>query len=189
MKLSDILWITQEISPMQPDTGEFLSLFQLVRGYCSHPKFDESLLPIMYELVKNDLRQTVQRDLQLLARWRLGDPVHHHQIIIGILTLSLSAPIVVDLPDGQRITGSLESLGRSSDNMVKLFVQGCDGPVAVEEKFERVPFLWTGHGALLRMYLTVEDNLLLPPYWFVKPFFVPALIKVNYLQEYRVLRS
>ena len=92
----------------------------------------------------------------------------------------------MELPDGQRIAGSLESLGRSADNMVKLFVQGCDGhTVAVEEKIERLPFLWTGHG-LLTMSLTVEDNLLLPPYWFVKPSFVPTF---NYLQENPVPRS
>ena len=84
---------------------------------------------------------------------------------MGILTLSLSAPVVVGLPDGQRIAGSLESLGRSADNKAKLFVQGCDGrTVAVEERIERIPFLWIGHGALLTMSLTVEDNLLLPPY-------------------------
>jgi hypothetical protein len=125
---------------MQPNTGEQKvemqsQNFQLVRGYCSHPKFDGSLLPTMYELVKDDLRQTVQRDLQLLAGWRLGDPVHHHQIIMGILTLSLSATIVVELPDGQMIAGSLKGLGRSSD----IVVQGSDGPVAVEEKIERTP--------------------------------------------------
>ena len=75
---------------------------------------------------------------------------------MGILTLSISATVVVELPDGQRIAGSLESLGRSADNMVKLFVQGCDRrTVAVEEKIE--------------MSLTVEDNLLLPLYWFYPP--------------------
>ena len=68
----------------------------------------------MYEPIKQKPRETVQRNLQSLTRWGLGDPVRHLEIILNILTLNLSAAVIGRLPGGQNIAGSLESLGRSA---------------------------------------------------------------------------
>lgn len=137
-----------------------LRLFQLIRGYRSDAKFDTCFLQNMYELVKEELKDTVRRNLQSLTGWRLGDPIHH-LIILNILTLSLSAAIFVQLFDSQEIAGSLESLKRSVDDMVKLFTQGPDGRAVVVE--ERISFLWARHGAVLTTCLIMESDLL-PPY-------------------------
>jgi hypothetical protein len=107
-----------------------LGLYGLIRGYRSL-EHDARLLQIAYELVKEDLHDKVQSDLRLFVKWRLGDPIHHPNLILSILTLSLSAKIDVQLPEGLIIAGTLESVRRCGDDMVALVAQCCDGRILV----------------------------------------------------------
>jgi hypothetical protein len=151
-----------------------LRLYQLIKGYCDDSSVYDFPLPSIYETVTERLRETVQWNIDLLPDRRLGDPVES-QIILGILSLSLSERVDFKLPHCSETVGTLESFRHCVDNMVEIFIQIPDSRgVTIKERLERIPFLWTGERGQTKMGITVTD-LVLPHYWFTKPTLNPML--------------
>lgn len=142
-----------------------LGLFQLQRNHLIDPSFHAEELLDLYESAVQRLTDEIRKRIKQLDAWRPGDYVDPH-IVFALLILSLSAPAIAHLPEGQRVSSYLKSLVLGPGNMVAMCIQAYGHPsVVLTERVERIPFLRSAPQGQMKVDMTFT-KFQLPPGWF-----------------------